>query len=277
MSIPLDIAGQSFGRLIAQEKTRNEVGRVVWRCVCECGNVGFYQSSHLTKGNIVSCGCLKRERLLAGNTPGLKAREELDGRRFGRLLVKCFAFTKRKCAHWECICDCGEIRYVSSNKLTSGHTTSCGCQRADSLVRHGRARRNNGDLTYHIWTSLRQRCENPKDRKFMDYGGRGIYVCQRWSVFENFLADMGEKPLGMSIDRVDNSGPYSPDNCRWAIQKTQARNQRRNLMLTIDGDSACAAAWAERLNVDYWRLRNAIRRFGNDQNKVLTYIGMLPN
>lgn len=273
MPIPHEIANQRFGRLIALEKTKNLAGKTVWRCLCDCGAEGLYQASHLVKGNIVSCGCLKRERALSGAIPGLKTREDLTGKKFGKLQVSKFSFVKQNCAHWECICECGATRFVASNKLTSGHTASCGCSRAESITRHGYAAKNAS--TYKIWVQLRQRCENPNDKRYKDYGRRGIQVCDRWSTFENFLSDMGVRPIGMSINRIDNDGNYCPENCEWATQKTQARNQRRNLLLTINEETHCAAEWAEILNINYWRLRNAIRKYGDSQHRVLAAAGVL--
>lgn len=94
-----------------------------------------------------------------------------------------------------------------------------------------------------------QRCTNPKKREWPRYGGRGITVCERWLVFENFLADMGERPAGMTLDRVNNDGPYSPDNCEWRSQLEQARNMSRNRILTHQGRSMCLAQWAEELGI----------------------------
>lgn len=96
---------------------------------------------------------------------------------------------------------------------------------------------------YKTWTNIRQRCSNPKHISYPLYGALGIRVCERWSKFENFIADMGKRPRGHSIDRIDTKGPYSPENCRWATQAQQQCNRRNNLLLTHNGKTMCAADW----------------------------------
>lgn len=104
--------------------------------------------------------------------------------------------------------------------------------------------------TYRIWQGMFARCGNPKTDSFKYYGARGIKVCKRWLVFENFLADMGERPVGMSIDRFpNNDGDYKPNNCRWATPAEQMHNYRSNRLITFNGETLCLAEWAKRLGV----------------------------
>ena len=111
---------------------------------------------------------------------------------------------------------------------------SCGCNtfRKGSQIIHGHARRGQHSLTHSAWRRARERCTSPSDKRWKDYGGRGITICDRWSTpgtgFLNFLADMGEKPLGYSLDRIDNDGNYEPGNCRWATAKEQMSNRRNS-------------------------------------------------
>lgn len=104
--------------------------------------------------------------------------------------------------------------------------------------------------TLQTWRAMLRRCENEKDGSYANYGGRGISVCERWQSYENFLADMGERPDGLSIDRIDNNGNYEPDNCRWATAKEQARNTRSNVYYDYKGEQLCASEIAERAGVD---------------------------
>jgi hypothetical protein len=130
--------------------------------------------------------------------------------------------------------------------------------------------RHNPTPTYQSWRHIFQRCYNPKHNAYNRYGGRGIKVCDRWlESYENFLLDMGERPIGMYLDRIDNNGDYTPENCRWATPKEQARNKRNNHLLTYNGETRCLAEWAEITGIHPQTLINRIRN-GWDVPKALT-------
>lgn len=151
---------------------------------------------------------------------------------------------------WVCRCACGTERVVLQGNLTNGASRSCGCVQRAAMTRHGHARKRNQSPTFRSWSSMRGRCCNRNDPNYRNYGGRGICICDRWLCsFEDFLADMGERPAGTSLDRIDGNGNYEPGNCRWATRVEQQRNIRSNRLLTCDGETHCVAEWAEILGV----------------------------
>lgn len=147
----------------------------------------------------------------------------LTGKRFGRLFViKKAGKNKSKSILWECLCDCGNTKIVIGSNLRSGDTKSCGCLFKESLTTHGMI----GTPVYKTWEMMIQRCYNANYDSYKFYGGRGIIVCDKWLKFGRFFEDMGERPDGLSIDRVDNEKGYFKDNCIWATQTQQIRNRR---------------------------------------------------
>ncbi|WRQ05483.1 Rz-like spanin [Ralstonia phage AhaGv] len=135
-------------------------------------------------------------------------------------------------------CDCGTIALRVPADIVKGRSLSCGCTRN---VTHGMS----DTAEYRAWGNMLCRCNNPNIPKHKDYGGRGIAVCERWTSFKNFLADMGERPDGMTLERIDVNGNYEPGNCRWATPLEQSRNTRSNSMLSLFGVSACKSHWAQ--------------------------------
>lgn len=157
---------------------------------------------------------------------------------YGRLTVVSYAGKRGARRAWLCHCVCGNEHVATTSDLRYGSVQSCGCLlkgETAANVRHGHSGRNTPSPTYNSWRGMVERCSNPKQRHFKHYGGRGISVCKRWQVFENFLADMGERPVGRTIDRIDVDGNYEPGNCRWATNREQALNKQKRKS-SIDAD-----------------------------------------
>lgn len=154
---------------------------------------------------------------------------DITGHRYSRLIVIRMAGRKKGRPLWRCLCDCGNEITALSNSLRQGNTKSCGCWHSETSSKNGKSNRTHGESKsreYRTWVSMRERCNNPRNKDFASYGGRGITVCLRWISFENFLLDMGRCPPGHSIDRKDNNDGYNPKNCHWATSSEQNKNRR---------------------------------------------------
>lgn len=196
--------------------------------------------------------------------------KDLIGFRFGRLLVKARApnviHPHGVRAAWLCVCDCGETTIVLGQRLRSGQTKSCGCLSVDlsrkRIANTWATNRTHGlshSPEYNSWDKMLQRCENPKDNAFKNYGGRGIHVCQSWHFFGNFIRDMGPRPPGTTIDRINNNGNYERGNCRWSTRKEQNRNRRDSNLVTYEGKTQTVGAWEEEKGMTPNSLRSRLR------------------
>lgn len=190
------------------------------------------------------------------------AAKDMTGARFGLLtVVRRGANLKCGTARWHCVCDCGQERLVEGTGLRAGRNKSCGCASprftSERAATHGMA----GTRTYRIWLGMLARCSSQSQGKTRSlYFDKGIRVCERWAIFENFLEDMGEAPDGLSIDRIDGDLGYQPGNCRWATAKQQANNTSANHVVTFGGRSKTVAQWAEEIGVKQNTLLHRLRR-----------------
>lgn len=201
---------------------------------------------------------------------------DLTGRTFGRLSV--LRLVEGRATFWECSCSCGAtINYLSCH-LLDGFVNSCGCLRREGRARgynkkHGHSRGGKTTGEYNSWASLIQRCTNPNHIEYPTYGAAGVKVCQRWlDSFEAFLEDMGPKPTPRhTIDRFPNqSGDYTPDNCRWATQKEQQNNRSNNRHLIYNGLKLTLTQWAERIGISQSLLSARLNRLGWPLDRALT-------
>lgn len=193
-----------------------------------------YELSRGDKRDCVAGGLIVQSPLGKGDAV---LKEDLTGRRFGRLLVLGFSkCVPGRSSFWKCRCDCGREKEVNRNCLLHKRepTKSCGCLQPEAARRNARHGLHQAKI-YKQWTSMKQRCLNPMNPSFPDYGGRGIKVCRRWMKFENFLADMGnppnigQRPGGLYLERVDNDKGYGPRNCKWASPSEQLLNRRNSI------------------------------------------------
>ena len=191
---------------------------------------------------------------------------DLTGRRFGRLVALHLAgSTKGRKARWACVCNCGLSVVVVGGNLLSGNTTSCGCVKREQTVamftKHGHNRQGKRTSEYESWAAMMARVSSGGHDRTRNHGARGIVVCDRWLSFELFLLDMGPRPEGKTLDRFpDNNGNYEPENCRWATNREQMRNQRRNHMITYREQTKCLIEWSEELNIPYKTILSRLRR-----------------
>lgn len=195
---------------------------------------------------------------------------DLTGQPFGRLTVISFAGTANNGeATWLCKCSCGNTSTHKSYYLRKGTTKSCGCLRDESRITHGHTIGKRDTATYKTWENMIQRCTNQKHHHWHKYGGAGITVCQEWRDYSTFLADMGNRPNGHTLDRINNNIGYSRSNCRWATPSQQQRNRKTSRMITWNGKTQLMIEWAEELNIPYSTIESRMRA-GMPLDKVFT-------
>lgn len=197
----------------------------------------------------------------------------LVGQKFGRLVVVRQAEKDLWGSYrWLCICECGKETTVLGYDLKKNKTRSCGCLHDEgNNTNHGHTKNGKLSKTYQSWSSMIQRCTNINNTEYKNYGNRGIRVCERWTKFVNFLADMGEPQTSRhSLDRIDNNKGYNKLNCRWATPKQQARNKQNNRLITFNNKTQCLAAWAEDMGIAQRLIWKRLSRGWSPKRALLT-------
>lgn len=169
-------------------------------------------------------------------------------------------------------CECGKYVKARIRDVKLGRTKSCGCKKGFYISLNRKTHGDSWSKEHVVWMSMKSRCYNPNNISYPNYGGRGIKVCDRWlNSFENFLADMGEKPSSeYSIDRIDVNGDYSPQNCKWATRLEQSRNRRNRVYITYNNDTKTVQEWSAITNISVATLRDRVRNGWSAERTLLT-------
>jgi hypothetical protein len=205
--------------------------------------------------------------------------KDLAGMRFGRLLVTEHGGSDASGRSlWLCLCDCGKTKTAQASSLRKGNTRSCGCLGREVQIangqKSGRAQmhslsKSENPREYSSWESMIERCYSPKAQGFHRYGGRGIAVCEEWrNSFAQFFADMGKRPEGASIERMDTNGHYCPENCKWATRTEQANNRRNNHLVTANGTTQTLARWAAQTGIKWHTIYTRLQRGWSGERAV---------
>lgn len=258
---PIDLSGKRFGSLTAVSIAEHGGSHrpVKWLCKCDCGLEKVVDSQLLRRGIVKDCGCHVTNRMV--------------GKRFGRLTVL-EATDKRISGDivWKCRCDCGNITTVATCNLEAKvhRTVSCGCMRVERVTKHNLSE----EKIYKRLVAIKGRCKNPNDKKYPIYGGRGITLCEEWDGehgYENFYKWSIEHGYqdGLTIDRIDNDGGYSPDNCRWTTRTVQMNNRRVNRFVTIDGETHSLTEWSRIKGINIGTVRNRLKRGWSEYDALM--------
>ena len=199
--------------------------------------------------------------------------EQIIGSVSGRLTIQAITgVSARKKRLVLCSCECGGSTVINISQFRAGATRSCGCLHKERAKEHMKSIRHLGQGNrlrhgktdspeYYVWRTMKQRCTNPKSQSFHRYGGRGIGICKRWELFDNFIADMGPRPTARhTIERNNNDGSYEPSNCRWATSLEQGRNRSTNVRITYNGVTLTMVDWARKLGISKHALWNRLKK-----------------
>lgn len=212
----INMVGRRFGKLLVIKKDINPKGELLeayWICNCDCGNTVSLPGSYLRRGVNKSCGCGRSINMI--------------GKKIGKLNIikRDTSIKDGQNSWWICECECGTIKSIRGGDLRkNAKNKSCGECYTSNRIKY--------PSEYESWRDMKKRCLNPNRPGYKNYGGRGIKICERWvNSFDNFIEDMKPKPFQeLTLERIDNNGDYSPDNCKWTTREEQNRNRRYNVI-----------------------------------------------
>lgn len=246
-----DLIGKTFGNLTVLDLVKSSNGTLC-QCRCACGNTALVRRSWLVSGRRTTCGC----RTYQKDDPRANVKEDLTGKRFGRLVVLERSGHIGAKVAWLCKCDCGNTKRIRGEFLRRGSTTSCGCYHSEVAAKAAReAHTFHGDARsrlYGIWHGMKTRCNDLNDPYHAkDYSTRGITYCDEWEVYEPFrdwALSHGYRD-DLTLDRIDVNGNYCPENCRWTTMTVQQRNKRNNRYIEWNGETCTLSEWSERTGI----------------------------
>lgn len=266
----IDMIGQRYGLLTVIEKApdrehENSKPTKMWKCVCDCGNTVICSRQALTSGEKKDCGCVKEGKYLVG-------------KRYGKLVIRKIIREKGREARVECICDCGNIATPLLSRVINNKVYSCGCYRAEKSKEIHTKHNMSKTRIYKVWKKINDRCNNPGNKSFHYYGGRGIKICDEWSGehgAENFIKWAYENgydenaPKGeYTIDRIDVDKDYAPSNCRFVSMRVQNNNTRKTIKKVINGEELTVSEISEKYGIRKDKIRYRIK-CGMEEDKII--------
>lgn len=253
-----------FGKLTIIEKAKkNNEDRDKhdrWLCKCDCGNTTIVRSNCLRKNEIKSCGCSRYKT------------KDINNQRFGRLIaVKRVGIGSNGSMKWLCLCDCGNETIASQGNLHAGNIKSCGCLHIDKTRMANTTHGLKNTRLYRIWHGMKCRCCNPTDAKFHMYGGKGVKICSQWIYdFQSFYnwALLNGYSDDLTIDRINSSGDYCPENCRWLTRGDNASVANTKFYLTVNGITQSANRWSKLIEISASTVINRCKDIGVKKTEI---------
>ena len=267
--------GQKFGSLTVIEPVEH-IERTrgyrcwYWKCRCDCGNTVVKIPYSVINGQWPSCGCKRIYKNEKYSNP------DWIGKKFGKLSVLEIVRDRDSSGNsrimWKMRCDCGNEIIIAPSKVTTSGQKSCICSKSESARKNSTIHGESHTRLFSIWVNMRDRCNNPKNKRYHRYGGRGISVCEEWNSDYKPFADWSRSngySDELTIDRIDVNGDYCPDNCRWVDMKTQQRNRSDNRLVGINGETKTLAEWCEQYGTSYSMVFNRIVNMGWEPERAI--------